>query len=129
MRLCAGGGRHPHQGNDHAVTLDAGAVGGRIVGAAEDVVHRGEIEHVFTVARALGTRGPRHLLRHLSPPSLYRCTLIHRASFRQANARVLSPAAPSNARARPPRMADCSAAEIGRPRTCATPSGMPMSKG
>src|SRR5215475_15852121 len=70
MRLCAGAGRHPHQRDDHAVTLDAGAVGGRIVGAAEDVVYRGEIEHVFTVARALGTRGPRHLLRHFSSPSL-----------------------------------------------------------
>src|SRR5262244_2936184 len=81
MRLCAGAGWHPHQRDDHAVTLDAGAVGGRIVWAAEDVVHRGEIEHVFTVARALGTRGPRHLLRHFSSPSLSRCTLIHRASF------------------------------------------------
>src|SRR5262249_19034203 len=28
MRLRAGAGRHPHQGNDHAVTLDAGAVAG-----------------------------------------------------------------------------------------------------
>src|SRR5262245_16378228 len=130
MRLCAGAGRHAHQGDDHAVTLDAGAVGGRIVGAAEDVVHSGEIEHVFTVARALSTRGPRHLLRHFSSPPFPAALSRPQSECPpyQANARVLSPAAPSNARARPPRMADCSAAEIGRPRTCDTPSGMPMSK-
>src|SRR5262252_1040297 len=130
MRLCAGAGRHPHQGDDHAVPLDAGAVGGRIVGAAEDVIHRGEIEHVFAVARALGTRRPRHLLRHFCLLRFPLLSHIQQSEFepRQANARVLSPA-PSKARARPPRMADCSAAEIDRPRTCDTPSGMPMSKG
>src|SRR5262249_2997666 len=112
-----------------SIPLDAGAVGGRIVWAAEDVVHRGEIEHVFTIARALGSRGPRHLSRHFSPPSFSLSRPQSELPPRQANARVWAPAAPSNARARPPRMADCSAGEIGRPRTCDTPSGMPMSKG
>ena len=44
MGLRAGSGRHAHQPDDHAVALDAGAIGGRIIRAAEDVDHFGKIE-------------------------------------------------------------------------------------
>src|SRR6476661_5309560 len=64
MRFRAGTGGHTDQADDHAIAFDAGAVGGRIVGAAEDVVHLGEIEQVFTVARARGARCPGCFLRH-----------------------------------------------------------------
>ena len=72
MRLRPGAGGHPHQPDDHAIALDAGAVGGRIVGAAEDVVHLGEIEHVFAVTGALGAGRPGKLAATWSyPPRLY----------------------------------------------------------
>ncbi len=120
MRLRAGAGGHPHQPDDHAVALDAGAVGGRIVGAAEDVVHLGEIEQVFAFARALGTGGTRNssMLSHVRLLRFFCLLMPKLLPGRQANARadVLSPAAPSSARARPPRMADWSA---GRNRQAA----------
>ena len=37
--------------------LDAGAVGGRIVGAAEDVIDLGEVEYVLALTRAGRTGG------------------------------------------------------------------------
>src|SRR6185436_2504395 len=138
MRFRAGAGGHAHQADDHAIAFDAGAVGGRIVGAAEDVVHLGEIEQVFTVARARGARCPGGFLRHrflLRRTHYYWCVIISiigaSLSVRQADARavVLLPAAPSSALARPPRMEAWSPAGMGRPRTWSTPSGMPMSKG
>src|SRR5262249_58235895 len=72
-------------------------VGGRVVGTAEDVVHRGEIEHVFTITRALGSRGPRHLSRHFSSPSFSRCSLAHKGGFRRVRQTPAS--------CRPPRRA------------------------
>src|SRR5919197_389725 len=124
MRLGSGPRRHAHQRHDHALAFDAGAVGGGIIGTAENMVHLGQVEHVFAVARALGAGSPRCLFRHVasSAPIDARET-----PSRQASARV--DAVSSSIRARPPRMADCSAAEIDRLRTCATPSGIPMSKG
>ena len=47
MRLRSGSRRHSHQADDHAVALDAGAIRGRIVGPAENVVHLGEFEQVL----------------------------------------------------------------------------------
>src|SRR5262245_60673396 len=129
MRLGAGAGGHPHQPHNHAVALDAGAVGGRIVWpAAQDVIHLGEVEHVLAVAGAgsTGRARDRGLLRHRRllhfPPRAIPAP--------QADARTDAWwSACSNARARPPRMAACSAAAIDAPRTCATPSVIPMSKG
>ena len=59
MRMClsAGAGRHPHQCDDHAIALDASAVRGRIVRAAENVIDAAEIEQVFAGAGALGAGG------------------------------------------------------------------------
>src|SRR4029077_10453075 len=56
MRLRARSSRHAHQSDDHAVALDAGAVCGRIIGTAKDVVDTREIEHVFAGSGALGAR-------------------------------------------------------------------------
>src|SRR5579884_4094019 len=56
MRLRAGARRHAHQADDHAVTFDAGAVGGRIVGTAQDVIDLCEIEQVLARSSALGAR-------------------------------------------------------------------------
>ena len=55
MRLGAGACRHAHQADDHAIALDAGAIGGRIVRPAQDVIHLGEIEDILAGAGALGT--------------------------------------------------------------------------
>src|SRR5262249_8393674 len=127
MRLGAGAGRHAHQPDDHAVALDAGAVGGRIIGAAQDVIHLGEVEHVFALASAFGA-GRASGRRWLSHQRSSTWSFVGPLRHANSRAEVLSPAA-SNARARPPRMAAWSLAGTERPRTCSTPSGMPMSKG
>src|SRR6476646_6979807 len=136
MRLSAGAGRHAHQRHDHALSLDAGTVGGRLLGPTEDVVDLGEVEHVFAVARAFRAGRPRRLLlRHacllrslgLSASSPHLKRMRGCEPSRQANARA--GAVSSSTRARPPRMADWPAAGTDRLRTCDTPSGMPMSKG
>src|SRR5947207_2455466 len=57
MRLGAGAGGHLHQPHDHAVALDAGAVGGGIVGTTEDVIDLGEVEYVLALTRAGGAGG------------------------------------------------------------------------
>src|SRR5215470_16386253 len=64
MRLRAGAGRHAHEADDHAVTLDAGAVGGRIVGSAQDRVHLGEVEQIFAGPGARGARSACDRLGH-----------------------------------------------------------------
>src|SRR5215470_7934430 len=131
MRLGTGAGRHPHQSDDHAVAFDAGAVGGGIIRTAENVVHRGEVEHVFTIPCALGAGRSRNRLRHRRLLFFVSASPHCEIRTRQAMARAdaLSPAAASKACARVPRMPAWSAAERPRPRTWCTPSGMPMSNG
>src|SRR5580692_7101868 len=56
MRRGAGAGRHAHQADDHAVAFDAGAVRRRIIGAAQNVIHIGEVEKILAGASPLGAR-------------------------------------------------------------------------
>src|SRR4029450_8787730 len=119
MRLGAGPRRHAHQRHDHALAFDAGAGGGRITGTAENMVHLGEVEHVFAIARALGAGSPRCLFRHVASSAPTDARELH--PVRRMPAPPRCRAAPAPVRQewptdRPPKPTGCEPAP--RPPAC-----------
>src|ERR1700722_15147563 len=55
MHHRAGAGGQPHQSDDHAVTLHAGAVGARIARATKDRIHLCKVEHILSVVGAFSS--------------------------------------------------------------------------
>src|SRR5215471_11957437 len=54
VRLCTRARGHAHQRDDHAIALDTGAIGRRVIRPSQDVVHLGELEQELARPGALG---------------------------------------------------------------------------
>src|SRR5262249_130942 len=73
MRLGAGARRHAHQADNHPLAFDTGAVCGRVIGTAGDVIALRELEGVVARTGAFGARRARtrggRMCSHSETPS------------------------------------------------------------